>query len=221
MELSNEFQISFGLVQTKLTTDLDMRRVAAKFVPKLLSDEQKENRKRIATDLLERSESDEFFLKSIITGDETWVYGYDPETKVQSSQWKTPDSPRPKKARQVRSQVKVMLTVFSTTKVLFIMNAVRRKRPEFKESGSWKWHHDNAPAHSVHVVQQFLAKHDIPVVSQPPYSPDLAPCDYFLFPKIKIALKGKRFQDVDEIKQNATEQLRGVSKNDFQRCFQK
>ncbi|XP_026819544.1 protein GVQW3-like [Rhopalosiphum maidis] len=97
MELSNEFQISFGSVQTILTTDLDMRRVAAKFVPKLLSGEQKENRKQIATDLLECSKSDDFFLKSIITGDETWVYGYDPETKVQSSQWKTPDSPRPKK----------------------------------------------------------------------------------------------------------------------------
>lgn len=243
MELSNEFQISFGSVQTILTTDLDMRRVAAKFVPKLLSGEQKENRKQIATDLLECSESDDFFLKSIITGDETWVYGYDPETKAQSSQWKTPDSPRPKKARQVRSQVKVMLTVFfdyqgvvhheyapkgqTITKEYYIdvlrrlRDAVRRKRPEFKESGSWKLHHDNAPAHSAHVVQQFLAKHGIPVVSQPPYSPDLAPCDFFLFPKIKMALKGKRFQDVDEIKQNATEQLRGVSKNDFHRCFQK
>jgi hypothetical protein len=52
MELSNEFQISFGSIQTMLTTDLDMRKGAAKFVPKLLSDEQKENRKRIATDLL-------------------------------------------------------------------------------------------------------------------------------------------------------------------------
>jgi hypothetical protein len=44
---------------------------------------------------------------------------------------------------------------------------------------------------------------------------------FFLFPKIKMALKGKRFQDVDEIKQNATEELRRVSKNDFHRCFQK
>ncbi|KAE9541769.1 hypothetical protein AGLY_003760 [Aphis glycines] len=102
-----------------------------------------------------------------------------------------------------------------------IRDAVRRKRPEFNESGSWKLHHDNTPAHSAHVVQQFLAKHGIPVVSQPPYSPDLAPCDFFLFPKIKMALKSKRFQDVDEIKQNATEQLRRVSKNDFHRCFQK
>ncbi|KAL4141749.1 hypothetical protein QTP88_004326 [Uroleucon formosanum] len=177
------------MIQKIRTAIRDMRRVAAKFVPKLLSGEQKENRKQIATDLLECSESDDFFFKSIITGDETWVYGYDPETKVQSSQWKTPDSPRPKKARQVRSQVKVMLTVFldyqgvvhheyapkgqTITKEYYIdvlrrlRDAVRKKRPEFKESGSWKLHHDNAPAHSAHVVQQFLAKHGIPVVSQP------------------------------------------------------
>ena len=65
-ELSNEFQISFGSVQTILTTNLGMRRVAAKFFPKLLSNEQKENRKQIATDLLECSESDEFFFKSMV-----------------------------------------------------------------------------------------------------------------------------------------------------------
>ena len=51
-------------------------------------------------------------MKTIITGDESWIYGYDTETKAQSSQWKTPGSPRPKTARQVRSKVKVLLTVF-------------------------------------------------------------------------------------------------------------
>jgi hypothetical protein len=63
MELSKEFQISFRSVQIILTTDLDMRKVAVKFVPKQLSDEQKENRKQIATDWLECSESDDFFFK--------------------------------------------------------------------------------------------------------------------------------------------------------------
>jgi hypothetical protein len=48
----------------------------------------------------------------VITGDEMWVYGYDPETKVQSSQWKRCSSPRPKKAQQVQSKVKVLLTFF-------------------------------------------------------------------------------------------------------------
>ena len=41
---------------------------------------------------------DENVLKKVIIGDESWVYGYDPETKQQSLQWKRPDEPRPKKA---------------------------------------------------------------------------------------------------------------------------
>ena len=51
-------------------------------------------------------------LKKVITGDESWVYGYDIETKAQSSQWKRPEEPRLKKARQVRSNEKVLLSVF-------------------------------------------------------------------------------------------------------------
>ena len=51
-------------------------------------------------------------LKKVITGDESWVYGYDPETKQQSSHWKRPDKPRPTKARQSRSHVKSMLIIF-------------------------------------------------------------------------------------------------------------
>ena len=53
-----------------------------------------------------------WFMETVVTGDETWIYGYDPETKQQSSQWKSPASPRPKKARQVRSNVKSMMIFF-------------------------------------------------------------------------------------------------------------
>ena len=48
----------------------------------------------------------------VVTGDETWCYGYDPETKQASSQYKTPNSPKPQKARQVRSNVKIILISF-------------------------------------------------------------------------------------------------------------
>ena len=71
----------------------------------------------VATNMLQEAESDENFMGQIIMGDETWIYGYEPKTKRQSSQWKSADSPRPKKARQVLSNVKVILNVFF---VLFI-----------------------------------------------------------------------------------------------------
>ena len=77
-----------------------------------MTDDQIVNRVRVCQKLLDRTDEDKNFLSKIITGDESWVYGYDIETKVQSSQWVNQTSPRPKKARQARSNVKVMLTVF-------------------------------------------------------------------------------------------------------------
>jgi len=65
-----------------------MRHVASIFVPKLLSVDQKQQRLDVCLDLKERAAKAPSFLSNVITGDETWVYAYDPETKTQSSQWK-------------------------------------------------------------------------------------------------------------------------------------
>ena len=94
-----------------LTEDLKMRRVASKFVPRLLSIEQKQ-RLDVCLDLKENAANDPNFLSNVIMGDETWVYAYDQETKTQSIQWKSPGLPRPKKARQVISNIKSMLICF-------------------------------------------------------------------------------------------------------------
>jgi len=82
-----------------------------------------------------------------------------------------------------------------------LREAVRRKRPEAWTNKTWMLHHDNAPAHVSLLICEFLAKQDMIVVPQPPYSPDLAPADFFLFPKLKSTLKGRRFQMIEEIKQ--------------------
>ena len=74
-EIVGEVGISTGSVHTILTEDLAMRRVSAKFVPKLLVEQQKQLRLKIAQDLLDCANSDSDFMKTIITGDETWVYG--------------------------------------------------------------------------------------------------------------------------------------------------
>jgi hypothetical protein len=147
------------------------------------------------------------FMSRIITGDETWVYGYDPETKLQSSQWRSPSSPRPKKARQVRSNVKTMLMVlfdiqglvlcefvpagqtvnqhYHKEVLLHLREKVRRQRSQLFQSGRWLLHHDNAPAHTALSIQEFLAKKKIPVVPHPPYSPDLAPVTFSSSPESK------------------------------------
>jgi len=67
--------------------------VSAKFMPRLLTDDQKENCVEIIQELLANANGNEKFLKNIITEDETWVYGYDVETKMQSSHWMGKGSP--------------------------------------------------------------------------------------------------------------------------------
>ena len=66
----------------------------------------------VCYDLREQVGNNPQILSKVVTGDETWCYGYDPETKQSSSQWQTPNSPKPKKARQVRSNIKIMLISF-------------------------------------------------------------------------------------------------------------
>jgi len=72
-ELADELGVSIGSVHTILTVDLGLRRVSAKFVPKLLTMEQKQLRLEIAQDMLDCIESDSNFLNTMITGDESWV----------------------------------------------------------------------------------------------------------------------------------------------------
>jgi transposase len=76
---------------------------------------------------------------------------------------------------------------------------VQRKRPVKWQNNSWALHHDNAPAHTSLLVQQFLTSTKTTVIPHPLYSPDLAPCDFFIFPKMKLKLKGRRFESIEEI----------------------
>ena len=101
---------------------MGMHRVAAKLVPRILTADQKQQCVNVCTELRQLASDDETFLSRVITGDESWVYGYDPETKRQSSQWKSPTSPRPKKARQVKINLKSMIITFFDIKGLCIKN---------------------------------------------------------------------------------------------------
>ena len=91
--IAEQVNIDRETVRKILTEDLDMSKVCAEMVPKELTEEQKQRRVTIYHDLLE-GQGD--ILGRVITGDETWVYQYDSETKRQIAQWKTANSPRPK-----------------------------------------------------------------------------------------------------------------------------
>ena len=97
---------------------------------------------------------------------------------------------------------------------------VRRKRPDLFASNSWMLHHDNAPAHKALSVRKVLVTKQITVLEHPAYSPDLAPSDFFLFPKIKEILKVRHFDDIDDIRSNTTAGLKAIPQNQFQNSFE-
>src|SRR5215469_4391510 len=82
-------------------------------------------------------------------------------------------------------------------------------------------HHDNAPCHTSLLVWQFLSNKNITMCPHPPYSPDLASCNFWLFPKVKMSMKGKRFESIQDIEAAMSAQLKTLTKEDFQNCFRK
>ena len=97
-DLCAEVGIGCGSCQRILTEQLNKHRTAAKFVPRVLTHDQKDSQLAICQELKKTVINDPTILLNVITGDESIVYAYDLETKLQSLQWKSPGSPRPKKA---------------------------------------------------------------------------------------------------------------------------
>ena len=92
----------------------------------------------------------------------------------------------------------------------------RRKRPALFKSGQWHFHQDNAPVHNSILVTDYLTKMGIKTVPHRSYSPDLAPCDFWLFPK----LRGCRYETIKEMKEVVTV-INMLTQEDFDGAFQK
>ena len=107
------------------------------------------------------------------------------------------------------------------TKILHCLRDVaRRKCPEKWTNNSWFLLHNNAPANWPVLVMDFFAKKNFTTLQYPPYSPYLAAADFYLLPRLKSALNGWHFFDATDIIKNETEQLKRLSQNSFQECFQ-
>ena len=109
--IASEVGIHFGAVQSILTDILDMSKVSARWVPRMLSDDQKRTQLYISRYSLSHYEDDSSdFIERV--EDDTWAHDFDPESKMQSKQWKHPGSPPPKEFMRVHSAGKVMASIF-------------------------------------------------------------------------------------------------------------
>lgn len=239
--IAEQLDVSKSSVWTILRKDLAKRKVCSVFVPHLLSDDNKKRRFEAAGDFIDLCDSDPSLLQSIVTGDETWCLQLDPLTKRQSMEWRSTTSPRTKKPRLEKSRVKTMLIAFFDHEGIIhkefvleghgvngafylevltrLLKRIARVRPHLRDRG-WCLLHDNAPAHCARPVKDFLARRGVVVLKHPPYSPDLAPSDFFLFPKLKAEMRGTRFQSIPDIQRAVTQKMNQIPKELFADSFQ-
>ena len=92
-----------------------------------------------------------------------------------------------------------------------------QKRPALFKSGQCYFHQDNAPVHNSILVKDYLTKMGIKTIPYHPYCPDLAPCDFWLFPK----LRGYRYETIEEMKEAVTKIINALTEEDFHGGFQK
>ena len=187
--------------------------------------------------------ADENFFNQIITGDETWCFAYDPATKRQSSEWIGEKSPRPKKLKFRRSHIKtILINFFESQGVLHkefvpegktvnaefykgvmdgLLKRIQQLRPAAFCSRDFFLLHCNVPAHTAAKCLPIFDPKNVKTFYHPPYCPVLSPPDYFLFPELKMKLKGLHFADVAKIQKAVTDELKKVQNEEFSAAFQK
>lgn len=221
-QIEEALGISAPSVHKILHDILGVRKVCTLWVPHDLTAEQKDCRVKWCKKMQKKFENGtSAYTNSIVTGDETWLYYYDVPSKSRNKVWLFENEPTPTQPRKSRSVKKKMIAVFFSKRGLLdrvvldsqrtvtanwytneclprVLNKLKEIRPNSRLD-TWFFHHDNAPAHRAAQTVSFFETAGIKMVEHPPYSPDLAPCDFALFPFIKDKLKGRKFTSDEEL----------------------
>ena len=213
-------------VQTILKKPLDLRKVCARWVPHLLTEEQKTQRLKCARELLKTYKGcNSQIISNLLTGDETWVHMFEPQRRAE----KRTISSKKMYAIFFNSSgpvVQVPCPSGHTVTGRFYKNSVLKKVKEFynekRPSKGWSGVHllhDNASSHKCEVVKSFLASEKVEVLNHPPYSPDLSPCDFFLFPRLKKMLSGNKYTSRSSLGSAIYQCLQQIPKEKYLSAF--
>ncbi len=220
-EISRQVGLSFGCVQKSLHKDLQLKKRSARWIPHLLTPDQKVRRVAQARAALQQIRSRTRPIDRVVAQDESWMFTWDPAKKEATKEWLRADEPRPVKPRIERSTVKTMLVGFidrqgvihrefvpdghgiSSEVYIQILGrfqeALKKSRPGLARSGRWTLLQDGAPAHTACPTRRWLGDHNITTLPHPGYLPDLNPMDYWFFDKLKAAVRGVRYQRVEDL----------------------
>jgi [histone H3]-lysine36 N-dimethyltransferase SETMAR len=238
-EIKAHLGIGMTQIKTILHDHLGVRKLCARWIPHNLTEAQKKARVKWSKEMLKKYDHGRFkAVYDIVTGDESWIYCYEPESKRQSSEWVFPDEPNPTKVKRSRSAGKKMIASFfkkigpvvsvalenrrtvnaewyTTICLPTVFEKVRQNRPRSRIV----LHQDNASSHNAEETKKFLATNRIDLMTHPPYSPDLAPCDFFLFPYIKDKMRGVKFNTADAAVEAFENLVSEVPPERWAKCF--
>ncbi|CAF0989636.1 unnamed protein product [Rotaria sordida] len=235
--------ISHGSVCTILKEHLGLTKITSRWVPHKLTEEQRQRQRRVDICIknLQKLEGGTWRLCDIITGDESWFYHRNIKSKQQSKAWVAKNEGPPTVVKRQQFKKNTMFVIFFMTNGPLLIhelpsgtsiNAIyyhdqclkklvknlRKKRPSSTTNGI-KLHHDNARPYTNNIIFDFLQEKKINVMPHPPYSPDLAPSDFWLFDYLKRDLD--QYPDDTSLAKAITKTLKSTPINEYQKTFQK
>ncbi|CAH2020961.1 unnamed protein product [Acanthoscelides obtectus] len=194
-------------------------KLVSRWIPHLLTEEQKAARVN-------------WCQKTIVSGDKSWIYCYEPENKRPSAVWVSQGEEKPTQVIRSRSVSKNMVATFVSKAghiATIPLNEQRTVNADWYSTISSKinperriiLHQDNASSHTAQ-KRQYLTEVNVELLYHPPYtcSPDLSPNDFFAFPKIKNTLRGQRFQSPEEAVDAFKNAVLDLPANEWNKCFE-
>lgn len=239
-EIKASLNMSSTSVHTILHEHLAVRKLCSRWIPHNLTIPQKKARVDWCKQMLKKfHKGTSKDVYKIVTGDESWIYAYDPETKQQSTVWVFQDEPSPTKVVRSRSTSKQMVACFFGISGHVATVPLVEKRTvnsewytticlpkvfgEIRKTNRNRriiLHHDNASSHTSRQTSDFLSTQNIELMGHPAYSPDLAPNDFYLFPTVKDKLRGQRFSTPEEAVEAFKMHVLEIPTSEWHKCYE-
>ncbi|CAH2014762.1 unnamed protein product, partial [Acanthoscelides obtectus] len=197
-EIEASLKISKSSNQKILHQELGVRKLVSSWIPHLLTEKQKAARVNWCQQTLDRFNSgNSRNVYCIVSGDESWIYCYEPENKRQLAVWVFQGEEKPTEVIRSRSVSKKMVATF-------VSKAGRIAEFLLRSKELIILHQDNASSHT----------------AQKTSHPDLSPNDFFTFPKIKNTLRGQRFPSPEEAVDAFKNAVLNLPANEWNKCFE-
>ncbi|CAF3931805.1 unnamed protein product [Rotaria sordida] len=240
-EAQEQTGLSYGTTQRIITDHLQLTKITARYLPKQLTDFQRNERVRICQQNLAKFRNGTWRLCNVVTGDESWFYHKQIGRKSSNAAWVAKGDPPPTIIRRNKFDPKTLFSIFfkSTGPLLIhhvewgqtidhqyyidnclepLLNEIRHQRPSYG-TNHIILHQDNGRPHLHKNVSDYLESEGITTIPHPPNSPDLSPCDFWLFDLIKRNLSDHN--DAQSLHDAITEFMYSLNKEEYKKTFDK